>query len=117
MKKDKELKEIVKELISKYIRAKPRRIRLKANYSDDDSSISIKGNDLDETVEYQLSLATHSRILSSFRNSSSFFNTVVSISFSSFLILRVTFLNHCNLLYCFFPGGVLPFGQRTTRLS
>ena len=52
MKRDRELKEIVKELVSKYIKAKPTRIRLKLNYSDDNSSISIKGKDLDETVDY-----------------------------------------------------------------
>ena len=52
MERDKEPKEIVKELVSKYIKAKPRRIRLKMNYSDGNSSISIKGKDLDETIEY-----------------------------------------------------------------
>jgi len=52
MKRDKEPKEIIKELVSKYIKAKPRRIRLKMNYSDGNSSISIKGKDLDETIEY-----------------------------------------------------------------
>jgi len=52
MKRDRELKEIVKELVSKYIKAKPIRIRLKLNYSNDNSSISFRGNDLDETVEY-----------------------------------------------------------------
>jgi len=51
MKRDKEPKEIVKELVSKYIKAKPTRIRLKLNYSNN-SSISIRGNDLDETVDY-----------------------------------------------------------------
>jgi len=52
MKRDKEPKEIVKELVSKYMKTKPKRIRLKMNYSDGNSSISIKGKDLDETVDY-----------------------------------------------------------------
>ena len=53
MKRDKEPKEIVKELVSKYMKAKPRRIRLKLNYKSDNSSVSIQGNDLNETVEYR----------------------------------------------------------------
>ena len=52
MKKDKEPKEIVKELVSKYMKAKPRRIRLKLNYNNNKSLIDIKSNDLDETLEY-----------------------------------------------------------------
>ena len=52
MERDKEPKEIVRELVSRYIKAKPTRIRLKLNYSNDNSSISIKGKDLDETFDY-----------------------------------------------------------------
>jgi len=52
MERDKEPKEIVRELVSRYIKAKPTRIRLKLNYSNDNSSISIKGKDLDETADY-----------------------------------------------------------------
>ena len=52
MERDKDPKKIVKELVSRYIKAKPIRIRLKLNYSNDNSSISIKGKDLDETVDY-----------------------------------------------------------------
>ena len=53
MERNKEPKEIVKELVSKYMKAKPRRIRLKLNYNSDNSSVSIQGNGLNETVEYQ----------------------------------------------------------------
>jgi len=52
MKNNKELKDIVKELVSKYMKAKPKRIRLKLNYNNNESLIDIKGNDLNETIEY-----------------------------------------------------------------
>ena len=45
-------KEIVSELISRYIKAKPRRISLKLNWNDKSSLINLKGENLDETVEY-----------------------------------------------------------------
>ena len=44
-------KEIVSELISRYIKAKPRRISLKLNWNDKRSLINLKGENLDETVE------------------------------------------------------------------
>jgi len=45
-------KEIVSELISRYIKAKPRRISLKLNWNDKRSLINLKGENLDETVGY-----------------------------------------------------------------
>ena len=49
---EKNPKEIVKKLISRYIPAKPRKISLKLYWSDKRSLINLKGNDLDETTEY-----------------------------------------------------------------
>ena len=45
-------KEIVSELISRYIKAKPRRISLKLNWNDKRSLINLKGENLDKTIEY-----------------------------------------------------------------
>jgi hypothetical protein len=45
-------KEIVKKLVSRYIPTKPKRISLKLDWSDKQSLINLKGNDLDETAEY-----------------------------------------------------------------
>ena len=45
-------KEIVSELISKYIKDGPRRITLKLDWKDKRSIISIKGDSIDQTVEY-----------------------------------------------------------------
>ena len=47
-----ESKEIVRDLISNYIKAKPRRITLKLNWNDKRSLINLKGDNLDETAEY-----------------------------------------------------------------
>jgi len=54
MKKDVERnpREIVKELVSRYIPAKPERISLKLQWGDKRSSISLRGDNLDQTVEY-----------------------------------------------------------------
>lgn len=46
------LKEIVSELISKYIKEKPSRITLKLDWKDKRSITSIKGNSIDQTIEY-----------------------------------------------------------------
>ena len=45
-------REIVKELVSRYIPAKPKRISLRLYWSDNRSLINLKGNHLDETAEY-----------------------------------------------------------------
>jgi len=45
-------KEIVKELVSRYILAKPRRISLKLYWDDKRSLINLKGDNLDQTAEY-----------------------------------------------------------------
>lgn len=56
MKKDidveKDAKKIVKELISRYISAKPKKISLKLHWNDKRSLIHIRGDGLDETAEY-----------------------------------------------------------------
>jgi len=53
MKSNKNPKHIVKELVSKYMKNKPRKITLKLNYIDGSSSINIKGNDLNETIRWR----------------------------------------------------------------
>jgi hypothetical protein len=45
-------REIVKEIVSQYIQAKPRRISLKLYLEDKRSSISINGDNLNQTIEY-----------------------------------------------------------------
>jgi len=45
-------KEIVSELISKYIKDEPSRITLKLDWKDKRSIINIKGNSIDHIVEY-----------------------------------------------------------------
>jgi hypothetical protein len=48
-----EAKDVVKELISKYVKDKPNRISLKLDWEYDRSIISIRGENLKESVEYQ----------------------------------------------------------------
>jgi len=50
--KERDPKEIVKELVSQYIPAKPSRISLKLYWDEKRSSISVKGDNLDQTAEY-----------------------------------------------------------------
>jgi len=45
-------KEIVKELVSRYIPAKPTRISLNLKWEDRRSLINLKGDNLDQTAEY-----------------------------------------------------------------
>jgi len=45
-------KEIIKELVSQHIQAKPGRISLKLYWNDKRSSISIEGDDLNQTIEH-----------------------------------------------------------------
>lgn len=45
-------REVIKELISRYIPARPRRISLKLDWDDKRSLINLKGDNLDETIEY-----------------------------------------------------------------
>jgi len=49
---EKNPKEIVKELVSRYIPAKPKKISLKLNWDDKRSLINLKGDNLDQTAEY-----------------------------------------------------------------
>jgi hypothetical protein len=49
---EKDPKEIVKELVSRYIPAKPKKISLKLNWDDKRSLINLKGDNLDQTAEY-----------------------------------------------------------------
>jgi len=49
--KEKNPKEIVKELVSQYIQAKPRRISLRLYWEDKRSSISLNGDNLNHTIE------------------------------------------------------------------
>lgn len=44
--------EIVKKLVSRYIREKPRKISLKLYWKDKRSLINLKGDNLDQTTEY-----------------------------------------------------------------
>jgi hypothetical protein len=48
----KEPREIVKELVSRYIPAKPTKISLKLNWNEKRSLINLKGDNLDQTAEY-----------------------------------------------------------------
>jgi hypothetical protein len=45
-------REIVKEIVSQYVQAKPRRISLKLYWEDERSSISINGDNLNQTIEH-----------------------------------------------------------------
>ena len=47
-----EAKDVVKELISKYVKAKPNRISLRLDWEDKHSVISIYGENLKESVEF-----------------------------------------------------------------
>jgi hypothetical protein len=47
-----EAENIVKELVSKYVKAKPNRISLRLDWEDKRSVISIHGENLKESVEY-----------------------------------------------------------------
>jgi hypothetical protein len=47
-----EVKNVVKELVSKYVKAKPNRISLRLDWEDKRSVISIYGENLKESVEY-----------------------------------------------------------------
>jgi len=50
--KKRKLEEIVKELVSQYIQAKPRRISLKLYWNDEQSTISINGDNLNQIIEH-----------------------------------------------------------------
>jgi len=50
--KERSLKETVKELVSQYIREKPRKISLKLYWENNRSSISINGDNLNQTIEH-----------------------------------------------------------------
>jgi hypothetical protein len=47
-----EAKDVVKELVSNYVKAKPNRISLRLDWEDNRSVISIYGENLEESVEY-----------------------------------------------------------------
>ena len=47
-----EAKDVVKELVSKYVKVKPNRISLRLDWEDKRSVISIYGENLKESVEY-----------------------------------------------------------------
>jgi hypothetical protein len=49
---EKDLRKLVKELVSRYIPAKPSRISLKLDWNENRSLISLKGDGLDQTAEY-----------------------------------------------------------------
>jgi len=49
---DKKPREIIKELVSRYIKAEPRRISLKLYWDDKRSTISINGDNLNQTIEH-----------------------------------------------------------------
>jgi hypothetical protein len=49
---EKKPKEIVKEIVSKYIKSKPSRITLRLDWKNKRSSINIKADNLDENAEY-----------------------------------------------------------------
>ena len=53
---EKKPKEVVKELVSKYVKAKPSRITLRRDWKNKRSSINIKADNLDETAEYPQSI-------------------------------------------------------------
>jgi len=48
----KELRQVVEELISKYIKERPRKITLKLHWREDKSEISINGEKIDQTFEF-----------------------------------------------------------------
>ncbi|KPV62415.1 MAG: hypothetical protein AOA65_1866 [Candidatus Bathyarchaeota archaeon BA1] len=50
--REKRPREIVKELVSRYISPKPKGISLKLHWGDRKSLINLKGDDLDQTIEY-----------------------------------------------------------------
>jgi len=50
--KEKSPKEVVKELISKYVQTKPARISLRVYWDDKRSTISINGNELNQNIEH-----------------------------------------------------------------
>ena len=47
-----EAKDVVKELVSQHVKAKPSRISLKLDWDDNRSVISVYGENLKESVEY-----------------------------------------------------------------
>jgi hypothetical protein len=47
-----EAEDVVKELVSKYVKAKPNRISLRLDWEDNRSVISIYGENLEKSVEY-----------------------------------------------------------------
>jgi len=49
-------KEVVKKLVSKYIQEKSRQISLRLYWKDKKSAISVKGEKLDETIEYPITI-------------------------------------------------------------
>jgi hypothetical protein len=50
-------REVVKEIVSRYIQANPRRISLKLYWEDKRSSISIYGDNLNQTIEHPETIA------------------------------------------------------------
>jgi len=54
--REKDAKKIIKELVSLYIQAKPRRISLKLFSNGKHSTISINGDDLNQTIEHPQSI-------------------------------------------------------------
>lgn len=49
---EEEPKEVVNRLVSKYVKDRPSRITLRLDWNDKRSSISVRGNCIDQTVEY-----------------------------------------------------------------
>jgi len=49
---EKDPRELVKELVSRYLPAKPTKISLKLNWDDKRSLINLRGVNLDQTAEY-----------------------------------------------------------------
>jgi len=58
-----EAKDVVKELVSKYVKAKPNRISLRLDWEDKRSVISIYGENLKENVEYPQTIHTSHHLL------------------------------------------------------
>jgi len=50
--KERKPREIVKEVISKYVQEKPKRISLKLHWDDERSTIKINGDNLNQTIEH-----------------------------------------------------------------
>jgi len=50
--KERNNREIVKELVSQYISSKPRKISLKLYWDDKRSTVSINGDNLNQTIEH-----------------------------------------------------------------